>query len=201
MPQQTVGSCQLQCFTHSGFFEQQQGLSVTEALQGTLTIFSHLLLSFRAGAGSGFELDRPTALRLQQLMPSLDHNHLQGKLGPALIATLSTDVQLRQTLLQGACLFTLAAGKADRGKDTDTHLDRAEQHRLQLKGQEDRAEGIVALLEGSIEKAVDQVRPHTCDAFPVAPKTGFAQHITKQKSRKCLMKGIMVVRADYADYA
>lgn len=92
-------------------------------------------------------------------MPSLDINHLQGKLGPALVATLSTDVQLRQTLLQGACFFTLAAGKTDRGKGADTHLDRTEQHRLQLKGQEDRAEGIVALLEGSIRKAVDQVRP------------------------------------------
>jgi len=88
---------------------------------------------------------------------TLDQNHLQGSLGPALVATLSTDVQLRQTLLQGACFFTLAAGKAKYSKGLDTHPDRAEQHRRQLKGQEEQAEGVLALVEGSVRKVVEQV--------------------------------------------
>ena len=90
-------------------------------------------------------------------MLTLDQNHLQGSLGPALVATLSTDVQLRQTLLQGACFFTLTAGKANHSKGSDTHSDRAEQHRRQLKGQEEQAEGVLGLIEGSIRKVVEQV--------------------------------------------
>ena len=90
-------------------------------------------------------------------MLTLDHNHLQGSLGPALVATLSTDSQLRQTLLQGACFFTLAAGKAKHSKGSDTHPDRAEQHRRRLKGQEEQAEGILALIEGSVRKVIEQV--------------------------------------------
>ncbi len=90
-------------------------------------------------------------------MLTLDQNHLQGSLGPALVATLSADVQLRQTLLQGACFFTLAAGKAKHSKGLDTHPDRAEQHRRQLKGQEEQAEGVLALVEGSVRKVVEQV--------------------------------------------
>ena len=89
-------------------------------------------------------------------MLTLDQNHLQGSLGPALVATLSTDIQLRQTLLQGACFFTLAAGKAN-SKGSDTHPDRAEQHKRQLKGQEEQAEGVLALVEGSVSKVVEQV--------------------------------------------
>jgi len=118
---------------------------------------TRLLLVYRPGTGKGFQLDRPSALKLQQLVLTLDHNHLQGSLGPALVATLSTDVQLRQTLLQGACFFTLAAGKAKYSKGSDTHSDRAEQHRRQLKGQEEQAEGVLALVEGSVRKVVEQV--------------------------------------------
>ncbi|KAL0049173.1 hypothetical protein WJX82_008148 [Trebouxia sp. C0006] len=115
-----------------------------------------LLNLTRPGTGKGFQLDKPSALKLQQLVLTLDQNHLQGSLGPALVATLSADVQLRQTLLQGACFFTLAAGKAKHSKGLDTHPDRAEQHRRQLEGQEEQAEGILALVEGSVRKVVEQ---------------------------------------------
>ena len=96
-------------------------------------------------------------------MLTLDQNHLQGSLGPALVATLSADVQLRQTLLQGACFFTLAAGKAKHSKGLDTPPDRAEQHRRQLEGQEEQAEGILALVEGSVRKVVEQVMHTHCE--------------------------------------
>ncbi len=112
------------------------------------------LLFFRAGIK--FDLDRPMALRLQQLVSSLDQGQLQGSLGPALVATLSTDVELRQTLLQGACFFTLAAGKVDYGRNVRTHTDR-EQKLMQLKGQEEQAGGVMALVQDSIRKAVEKV--------------------------------------------
>ncbi len=121
------------------------------------------LLFCRPGSGKGFQLERPLALKLQQLVLTLNQNHLQGSLGPALVATLSTDIQLRQTLLQGACFFTLAAGKAKYSKGSDTHSDRAEQHRRQLEGQEEQAEGVLALIEGSVRKVVEQVMHTHCD--------------------------------------
>ncbi|KAL0028971.1 hypothetical protein WJX77_009058 [Trebouxia sp. C0004] len=123
------------------------------AMQADLFQLLHLT---RPGTGKGFQLGRPSALKVQQLVLILDQNRLQGSLGRALVATLCTDVQLRQTLLQGACFFTLAAGKAKYSKGSDTHSDRAEHHRRQLKGQEEQAEGILALVEGSVRKVVEQ---------------------------------------------
>lgn len=102
-------------------------------------------------------------------MCSLDQNQLQGSLGVALVATLSTDIELRHTLLQGACFFTLAAGKSDYGNKEQSDLNRAEQHRLQLKGQEAQADGVVALIEGSLRRAVEEVHAHHTLSFVIMP--------------------------------
>ena len=57
-------------------------------------------------------MDRQLSAALVQLVPSLEQGQLQGALGPAVRASLSSDPALRQTLLQGLCLFTVAAAKA-----------------------------------------------------------------------------------------
>ena len=111
----------------------------------------------RIGIQGGFELDRPTAARLQQLVATLDQQQLQGDLGPAIVATLSADTALQQTLLQGMCYFTLAAGKADHSREVATFVHSSDQHQMQIKGQEEQAQQIAAVVEASIVKSVQQV--------------------------------------------
>ena len=93
---------------------------------------------------------------MQQLAPSLDNNQLQGALGSAIAAVLSSDLGLRQTLLRGACLFALAAGKVDYGKNAEGHAI-LEQNQSRLEGQETQAEEILALVQGSITKVINEV--------------------------------------------
>lgn len=87
-------------------------------------------------------------------MPSLDNNQLQGGLGAAIAAVLSSDLELRQALLKGACFFALAAGKANHSRPKEGQ-GQWQQH--QLEAQEAQAEDVVALVESSVKKVVEQV--------------------------------------------
>ena len=90
-------------------------------------------------------------------MAILDQQQLQSGVGPAIVATLSADTALQQTLLQGVCYFTLAAGKADHSRDVAAFVQSGDQHQLQIKGQEEQAREIAAVVETSIVKSVQQV--------------------------------------------
>ena len=79
------------------------------------------LFVFRLGP-EGYQLDRQLSAVLQQLVPGLGHSQLQGLLGPALVASLSSDAQLREALLQGLSLFTVAAAKAGTAGQPQTAL-------------------------------------------------------------------------------
>lgn len=105
------------------------------------------LLVYRPSTGNSWELDRPAAAIVLQLIPSLDTLHLQGPLGSAIAAVVSSDPELRQTLLKGACFFELAAGKAGQNGSEAS----------QLKGQEGQAEDVVSLVETSIQKVIKEV--------------------------------------------
>lgn len=118
-----------------------------------------------------WELDRQTAAKLQQLIPSLDTNQLQGPVGSAIAAVISSDPRLRQALLQGACFFALAADKAgEAGKAEHGGSEVAQRHvpqqPSQLKSQETQAEDVVAVVETSMQKVIEEV---TCCA---AQQTG-----------------------------
>ena len=127
------------------------------------------LLVYRPSTGNSWELDRPTAAALLQLIPSLDTLELQGPLGSAIAAVISSDPELRQTLLKGACFFALAAAKGDQNGA------KVAQMQSQLKDQQDQAEDVVLLVETSIQKVVKEVgcpavshnRQHTTDQLCV----------------------------------
>lgn len=109
------------------------------------------LLVYRPSTGDSWDLDRPTAATIVQLLPSLDTLQLQGPLGSAIAAVVSSDPELRQTLLKGACFFELAAGKAGQNGSE------ASQMQSQLKGQEAQAEDVVSLVETSVQKVIKEV--------------------------------------------
>lgn len=89
-------------------------------------------------------------------MPSLDNNQIQGPLSSAIAAVLSSDLGLRQTLLQGACFFALAAGKVNYGRNAEGGA-LLEQKKSQLEHQETQAEEILALVQASTAKVIDEV--------------------------------------------
>ena len=131
---------------------------------------------YRPSNGSTWELDRQTAARLQQLIPSLDSNQLQGPVGLAIAAVISSDPKLMQTLLQGACFFALAAGKA--GKASKAGHGRSEvaqmhipQKRSLLESQEKQAEVVLAVVETSLQSVVEEVRCYAvmCSRQPNGP--------------------------------
>ena len=131
-------------------------------------------------------MDRQLSGILLPLMPSLDQAQLQGPLGPALVATLSSDLTLRQALLQGMCLFTVAAARADTTGSTGTagtvgNVGKADtagiagtlsqdgkaavilQHpdtldSPSLSEMEAQASAVATALQASIVRAVEQVR-------------------------------------------
>ena len=121
---------------------------------------SNLLSLYRLSTGSTWGLDRQAAARLQQLIPSLDSSQLQGSVGSAIAAVVSSDPKLRQALLQGASFFALAAGKA--GKAGHGRSEIAQMHnpqqQSQLKSQEAQAEDVVAVVESSICNVVEEVQ-------------------------------------------
>ena len=120
--------------------------------------FAISLCCCRPSTSSSFQPDRQTAARLQQLLSSLDSNQLQSSVGAAVAAVLSSDLQLRQTLLKGASYFALAAGKSGAGHDKGNvqHVHPVSQP--ELEGQEAQAEGIVELMQASVKKVIEQVR-------------------------------------------
>lgn len=130
-------------------------------------------LLYRPSTGTTWELDRQSAATLQQLMPSLDNNQLKGPLGSAIAAVMSSDPKLRQAVLQGACFFALAAGKAGHGRSEAAQED-APQQQSQLGSQEAQAEDVVALVETSMQKVVEEVR-FFCAVQKTATRASFMQ--------------------------
>lgn len=122
--------------------------SMFHAQQVTVQLCSPL--SYRPSTGNSWVLDRQTATTLLQLLPSLDSPQLQGPLGAAIAAVMSSDPELRQTLLKGACFFALAAGKAGHGSEV-------KQMPAQLRGQEAQAGDVVALVETSVKNVIEEV--------------------------------------------
>lgn len=120
---------------------------------------------------NGYELDRELSAALLQLMPTLNQAQLQGPLGTALLASLSTDPALQQALLQGLCLFTVASTRAGTagtacqtgiaGPGSKTTLA----GRALLNGKagvahsemEAHASAVAAAIKDSLVKAVEQV--------------------------------------------
>lgn len=60
-------------------------------------------------------------------------------------------------MLQGACFFALAAGKAGHGRSEAAQMH-APQQQSQLGSQEAQAEDVVALVETSVQKVIEEVR-------------------------------------------
>ena len=138
---------------------------------------------YRPSTGSTWELDRQTAAKLQQLIPSLDNNQLQGPVGSAIAAVISSDPKLRQALLQGACFFALAAGKAGKaGKAGHGGSEVAQMHipqqQSQLKSQETQADDVVAVVETSMQNVVEEVRCYAeqCSRQPNGPALSMHAH-------------------------
>ena len=70
---------------------------------------------------------------------------------------LSSDPKLRETLLKGACFFALAAGKVGHGGSEATQMQ-VIQKQSQVQGQEAQAEDVVALVETTVQKVIEEVR-------------------------------------------